>query len=74
MEPITLCGTVIVAFGLWVEFESIFMKAARAISECTVMTAIIPSTKKQRRAGFISPNGYGSYRAENGLQHRMARN
>jgi len=32
MEPITLLGAIIVLFGLWVEFEPVIMKAARAIS------------------------------------------
>lgn len=42
MEPITLCGAVIVAFGLWLEFESIIMKVARAISG-TVAAALTTS-------------------------------
>ena len=74
MEPITLCGAVIVAFGFWVEFESIIMKAARAISKSTIMTAIMPSAKEQRPIGFISPSGYRSYRAGSGLSYRIARN
>jgi hypothetical protein len=39
MEPITLCGAVILAVGLWVEFESIIMKASRAISNSSIMTS-----------------------------------
>ena len=31
MEPITLCGLVIVMFGLWVEFEPTVMAIVRAI-------------------------------------------
>jgi hypothetical protein len=31
MEPITLCGLVIVMFGLWVEFEPTAMAIVRAI-------------------------------------------
>jgi hypothetical protein len=31
MEPITLCGLVIVAFGLWIEFEPIVRLAEKAI-------------------------------------------
>ena len=46
MEPITLCGAVILAVGLWVEFESIIMKVARAISNSYIMTAISSSPTK----------------------------
>jgi hypothetical protein len=48
MEPITLCGAVILAVGLWVEFESIIMKAARAISSSSIMTALMSSPTEQK--------------------------
>lgn len=48
MEPITLCGAVILAVGLWVEFESTIMKAARAFSKSTIMTAIMSSPAEQK--------------------------
>lgn len=48
MEPITLCGAVILAVGLWMEFESIIMKAARAISNSNIMTALTSSPAEQR--------------------------
>jgi hypothetical protein len=48
MEPITLCGVVILAVGLWEEFESIILKAARAISNCSIMTSIRSSPTEQR--------------------------
>jgi hypothetical protein len=48
MEPITLCGAVILAGGLWVEFESIIMKVARTISNSNIMTAIMSSPTEQR--------------------------
>ena len=57
MEPITLCGAVIVVFGLWVEFEAIIMKGARAVSGSTIMTAILPSMKEQRSVVTITPGG-----------------
>ena len=59
MEPITLCGAVILAVGLWVEFESIIMKAARAISNSNIMTAIMSSPAKQRSlyVKYMSGNG-----------------
>jgi len=31
MEPITLCGAVILVFGLWVEFEPVLVTAGRNI-------------------------------------------
>jgi len=48
MEPITLCGAVIVVIGLWVEFESIIIKVARAISRNNFMTAIMQSSTEQK--------------------------
>jgi hypothetical protein len=48
MEPITLCGAVILAVGLWVEFESIIMKVARAISNSNIMMALTSSPTEQR--------------------------
>jgi hypothetical protein len=48
MEPITLCGAVIVAFGMWVECEPVIMKVVRKISGSTVMTALTSSTTGQK--------------------------
>ncbi len=48
MEPITLCGVIILAFGLWVEFEPIIMKAAKAISCSTGMTVLAPPRPVQK--------------------------
>lgn len=45
MEPITLCGAVILAAGLWVEFEPVIMKLAKAFSS---MTAAAPSPAAQK--------------------------
>jgi hypothetical protein len=36
MEPITLCGLVIVMFGVWVEFESTVMAVVRAIANSRI--------------------------------------
>ena len=41
MEPITLCGAVILAFGLWVELEPRVMAIVRAIRMSRVFTEII---------------------------------
>jgi hypothetical protein len=74
MEPITLCGAVIVVFCLWVEFEAIIMKGARAISGCTIMTALLSSMKEQRPVVvYISQGRSRSYRTGSGLPYRLAR-
>lgn len=72
MEPITLCGAVIVVFGLWVEFEAIIMKGARAISGC-IMMALLSSIKEQRPVAYISPGRCRSYRTGSALSYRVAR-
>lgn len=73
MEPITLCGAVIVAFGLWVEFEATIMKVARAISGGSVLPALLPAMKEQRTVVSISPGGCRSYRTGSALVYRLAR-
>lgn len=73
MEPITLCGAVIVLFGLWVEFEAIIMKGARAISRSAIMTALLSSMKEQRPVVTITPGGYRGYRTGSVLAYRVAR-
>ncbi len=60
MEPITLCGAVIVAVGLWVEFESIIMKVAKAISKSSIMTAITSPTVVQKPLYVRYMTGIGS--------------
>ena len=71
MEPITLCGAVIVVFGLWVEFEAIIIKGARAGS--VIMTALLSSMKEQRPVVTITPGGYRGYRTGSSLVYRVAR-
>lgn len=39
MEPITLCGAVILAVGLWVEFEPLLMKLVQTMSRMTAATS-----------------------------------
>ncbi|MDD2310545.1 MAG: hypothetical protein PHH91_13270 [Desulfuromonadaceae bacterium] len=73
MEPITLCGAVIVLFGLWVEFEAIIMKGARAISRSAIMTALLSLMKEQRPVVSITPGDCRCYRAGSRLAYRMAR-
>jgi hypothetical protein len=48
MEPITLCGAIIVAFGLWVEFEPVIMRVARAISTCCAIKTMPSPTVAQQ--------------------------
>jgi hypothetical protein len=48
MEPITLCGAVILAVGLWVEFEPIIMKVVKIISKSSIVTAVTSSPAEQR--------------------------
>jgi len=45
MEPIPLCGLVIVAFGFWVEFEPVLMAAVKKIYKGRFFAAIILQTK-----------------------------
>lgn len=48
MEPITVCGAVILAFGVWLEFETICMRGIKAIFSSTIMTGIKATTAVQR--------------------------
>jgi len=48
MEPITLCGLVIVMLGLWVEFAPGLKSIARAIYKSKFFAGIIsPATVRQ---------------------------
>ena len=40
MEPITLCGLVIVVFGLWIEFESILKMLVNIIGNSKIPAGI----------------------------------
>lgn len=73
MEPITLCGAVIVVFCLWVEFEATIMKVVRAMYGSAMMAALLPSTTEQRPVVTISPGGCRCYRTGSGLVYRLAR-
>jgi len=48
MEPITLCGLVIVVFGLWVEFEPAVRAIVRAIYKRLYFTEIISQSTVQK--------------------------
>lgn len=48
MEPITLCGLVIVLFGLWVELEPAVRAVIGAISKCTVFAEFVLHSTVQK--------------------------
>ena len=50
MEPITLCGAVIVIFGLWVEFEPAIVRAVRWVRSCRLCAAIMTQPTAPARA------------------------
>ena len=48
MEPITLCGLVIVMFGLWVEFEPAVMAVLRSIRNSRMYEEVFSPSAVQR--------------------------
>ena len=48
MEPITLCGLIIVAFGLWVELEPSVMAVVKGVCKNRLFTAIISQSTVQK--------------------------
>jgi hypothetical protein len=48
MEPITLCGLIIVMFGLWVEFEPALRSAANRIYKSNVFSEVISTSTVQK--------------------------
>ncbi len=48
MEPITLCGAVIVMFGLWVEFEPALRAVTRTICKSRFIAEIISQSTIER--------------------------
>jgi len=48
MEPITLCGLVIVMFGLWVEFEPTVLAVVRAIGNSRIYKELFSPSTVQR--------------------------
>lgn len=47
MEPITLCGLVIVMLGLWVEFEPAVMTVLRAIRNSRIYKEVFSQPRVQ---------------------------
>ncbi len=50
MEPITLCGAVILAFGLWVEFELKIRAVARVLRKNKFFAEIFSQPTVQKPA------------------------
>jgi hypothetical protein len=48
MEPITLCGAVIVMFGLWVELEPVLRAVTGTIRKSKLFAEIISRSTVQR--------------------------
>lgn len=58
MEPITLCGAVIVVFGLWIECESTVKLLVRSVSNSKILKGMISLTSRQRT---VHTNRYAAY-------------
>jgi hypothetical protein len=50
MEPITLCGLVIVTFGLWVEFEPSIMTVVKTIRNSRIYKELFSQPTAQSPA------------------------
>ena len=48
MEAITLCGAVILVFGLWMEFEPVMQRVVNTLLTSKIVTGIIPPSVEQR--------------------------
>jgi len=48
MEPITLCGAVIVMFGLWVEFEPAIKAIIRTVCKSKHIAEILSQSTARR--------------------------
>lgn len=58
MEPITLCGLVIVAFGFWVEFEAILKVLVKPIGNSKMLAGIRSLFSEQKP---VYANRYARY-------------
>ena len=54
MEPITLCGIVIVAFGLWIEYESLVKRLARSFCRSNLLKGMIAMATAERKPIFVN--------------------
>ena len=48
MEPITLCGLVIVLFGLWIELEPVVKSVLKMLRSSKLLTEYAAIQKKQK--------------------------
>jgi len=48
MEPITLCGLIIVMFGFWVEFEPALRSITNTIYKSSVFSGVISNSTVQK--------------------------
>ena len=48
MEPITLCGLIIVMFGLWVEFEPAVRSVVKMIRRCRLFKEVVSNSTVQK--------------------------
>lgn len=58
MEPITLCGAVIVVFGLWIECETTVKLLVRSVSNSKILKGIMSLTSGQKA---VCTNRYATY-------------
>ncbi|MSN26923.1 MAG: hypothetical protein GJV46_13760 [Geobacter sp.] len=63
MEPITLCGAVIVMFGLWVEFEPTLLAIVKVICKCKLfkemnLQSTVPKPVYVRRMPICLAKGF----------------
>lgn len=59
MEPITLCGAVIVAFGLWIEFESTVKMLVSAVCKSKIIKKIMTLITAEQKPVYA--NRYAPY-------------
>jgi hypothetical protein len=62
MEPITLCGIVIVVFGLWIECESLVKRFVRSFCRSNLLKGIIALASDERKPVFA--NRYVPYSSQ----------
>lgn len=59
MEPITLCGAVIVAFGLWIECESTVKMLVNAVCKSKIIKKIMTLITTEQKPVYA--NRYAPY-------------
>lgn len=54
MEPITLCGIVIVVFGLWIECESPLKRLVRSFCRSSLLKGMVALATAERKPVFVN--------------------